>query len=92
MLLNLKYWQKNLNGADKVRKDVEMKGTFMAKPMKISVMLIDGGESGSIHLHPNQKWEVTFFKDDKTKVGLERDNLSLIIDKELFKERFAVCI
>lgn len=69
-----------------------MKGTWTAKPKSISVMLINGGEYGSIHLHPNQKWEVTFFTDDKTKVGLERDNLALIIDKKLFKERFAVCI
>ncbi len=69
-----------------------MKGTWTAKPKGVGVMLINGGESGSIHLHPNQKWEVTFFTDDKTKVGLERDNLSLIMDKELFKERFAVCI
>ncbi len=69
-----------------------MKGTWTAKPKSIGVMFIDGGESGSIHLHPNQKWEVTFFTDDKTKVGLERDNLSLIMNKELFKERFAVYI
>lgn len=47
---------------------------------------------GSIHLHPNQKWEVTFFKDDKTKVGLEYKFLSLIMDKELFKERFALSL
>ncbi len=75
-----------------MRKEIKMEGTRTAKPLSISVMLIDGGESGSIHLHPNQKWEVTFFTDDKTKVGLERDNLSLIMNKELFKERFAVCI
>ena len=65
---------------------------MIAKPKTISVMLINGGESGSIHLHPNQKWDVTFFTDDKTKVGLERDNLSLIMDKELFKERFALSL
>ncbi len=69
-----------------------MKGTWKAKPKSIGVMLIEGGESGGIRLHHNQKWEVTFFADDKTKVGLERDNLSLIMNKELFKERFAVCI
>ncbi len=69
-----------------------MKGTITAKPKSVGIILINGGENGSIRLHPKQKWEVTFFKDDKTKVGLERDNLSLIMDKELFKERFAVCI
>lgn len=69
-----------------------MKGTRTAKPKSISVMLIDGGESGSIYLHPNQKWKVTFFNNDRTKVGLERDNLSLIMDKELFKEQFTVCL
>ncbi len=34
----------------------------------------------------------TFFKDDETKVGLERDNLLLIMDKKFFKERFAMSI
>lgn len=65
---------------------------MVAKPKKIGMMLINGGESGSISLHPNQKWKVTFFTDDKTKVGLERDNLSLIMNKEMFKERFALSL
>ncbi len=63
---------------------------MVAKPKSISVMLLNGGKCGSINLHPNQKWEVTFFDDDKTEVGLERDNLNLIINKQLFKERFVV--
>lgn len=62
---------------------------MIAKPQTISVMTFENG-LGSIHLHPNQKWEVTFFTDDKTKVGLEYKFLSLIMDKELFKERFAL--
>lgn len=66
--------------------------SMIAKPKSVSTMLLKGGEWGSISLHPNQKWEVTFFDDDKTKVGLERDNLSLIMDKELFKDRFAVTL
>lgn len=70
----------------------EIIGTFIAKPKSIGTMLIDGGECGSINIHPNQKWEVTFCKDDTTKVILERDNLSLILNKELFEERFTVCI
>ena len=41
---------------------------------------------GSIYLHPNQKWEVTFFFDKKNKVGLDRDNLSLVV----FNERFVL--
>ena len=65
---------------------------MIAKPKSISVMLLNGGKWGSISLHPNQKWEVTFFTDDKTKVGVERDNLSLIMDKELFKEKFAISL
>ena len=64
---------------------------MIAKPQTVSVMTFEKG-LGSIHLHPNQKWEVTFFKDDKTKVGLEYKFLSLIMDKELFKERFALSL
>ena len=60
----------------------------IAKPKKIGVMLINGGKCGSISLHPNQKWEVTFFSNKKNKVGLDRDNLSLIVEKDLFNERF----
>ena len=51
-------------------------------------MLINGGECGSIYLHPNQKWEVTFFFDKKNKVGLDRDNFSFIVEKDLFDELF----
>lgn len=64
---------------------------MVAKPKGIAVMLINGGKHGSVRLHPNQKWEVTFFTDDDASVGLEYKCMYLIVSKELFKERFALC-
>lgn len=69
-----------------------MSGMSYAKPRSVSVLLLDGGKGGTIRLHPNQSWKVTFFDDDKTKVGIERDNLYLIMNKELCESLFYYCI
>lgn len=61
---------------------------MLVKPKKVSVMQLDCGDWVYIALHPNQYWEVTFFVDNKKKVGLVRGNLSLIVNMELFKEKF----
>ena len=65
---------------------------MIAKPKSARVILIDGGECGGINLHPNQKWNVTFFKDNETKIGIERDNVCLILDKDFFKDGFALSL
>ena len=63
---------------------------MIAKPKTRGLLLVNGGKEGSILLHPNQKWEVTLFQDDKNEVGIEHGILALIISKELFKEKFAI--
>lgn len=61
------------------------------RPMSDQTIPICGGQAGYIKLHHNQHWKVTFFKDDDKNVGLEYKFLSLIMNKERFKELFAIC-
>ena len=61
---------------------------MLAKPKQACIMILDGGDGVFISLHPKQYWEATFFSDNEKKVGLVRGNLHLIVDKNMFKEKF----
>lgn len=57
------------------------------KPRNASLLLINGWRDGSISLHYNQKWDAIFY-DGEEKVTLERDILSIKLDKSLYEKTF----
>ena len=64
-----------------------MQKQLIAKPKKSRIILINGGQHGSVALHPKQKWEVVMHHDTR-KFYLYRDCFTIIIDKTMFDECF----
>ena len=64
-----------------------MEEQLIAKPKKNRILLINGGQHGSISLHPKQKWNVIYSRDEN-KMYIERDCFSIILDKAMFQECF----
>lgn len=61
---------------------------MLAKPNYIGLLLINGGTSGHIKLHPNQRWIANFSRDNE--VVINRNGVYLYLDKDFFNDKFVV--
>ena len=61
-----------------------------AKPSRVNILRFKNNIEIYVKLHPRQRWKVTSFKEDSDFVGVERDTVSMILDKECFNKYFVL--